>query len=98
MRGRTPTSQVILTDLIERAAIRAATLLQHLITEDSLFQRIENFAGFGVLRFVRESGERLLLQLIDQVIAFELAVFLGVESIAEFRPDSSRNLVEHGPH
>ncbi len=83
-------------NLIEGTAIGTAVLLQHLVAEDALFQMLEDFCGFGLLRLFGIEREGLLLGLIDAAVAFELAVLFSIESIAELVANSVGNFGEHG--
>ena len=51
VRGRTPTSIEIWRISIERAAVGTAALLQHLVAEDALLERVEALGRFGLLLF-----------------------------------------------
>ena len=71
---------VDLADLVERSAVRTASILQHLIAEDALFQAIEQRARFGATLFPAELY-RFVVQFADFVIALELRILLGVHRV-----------------
>jgi hypothetical protein len=49
-----------LANLVEGAAVRTTVILQHLIAEDTLFQRFEGLLGF-VFLLVSQAFHHLLL-------------------------------------
>src|SRR6185437_2105983 len=61
-------------NLIERPAIRAATIFQHLVTEDPLLKIIESFPRFCLVGLFSEQGKSFLLRLIHPAIAIDLTV------------------------
>src|SRR5947208_2121935 len=45
-------------NLVKCAAVGTATILQHLVAEDALFQSIEYLAGFDLVSFIFEQAHR----------------------------------------
>ncbi len=75
-----------IADFVERAAIRTAVRLQHLVAENALLQHVEQLFGFGLL-FLGKRFHRLLLGFVNAMIAFELGIFLGVERVGQLLAD-----------
>ena len=83
------------TNLVKRTVIRANTIVQHLLTEDLLAQKLV------VLRKLLRSswiiGRKLLLQrvldLLDQGVALELRMLLGVERVLQLRANLRQKLI-----
>ena len=83
-------------DLVEGAAIRTAVLLQHLVAEDPLLQRVVDLGGFVPLLF-RQLRRALLLDLGNLGVAFELGIFLGVQSVFQLVADCLCDLCRKFP-
>src|SRR5581483_3681166 len=73
-------------DFVESAAVRTAMPIQHFVAEDPLFQRVEKLTGLFFLLF-RRFLDRAIMERIYARIAFELWIFLRIESIRQFHTD-----------
>src|ERR1700691_2401517 len=69
-------------NLIEGAAIRTAVVLQHLVAEDALFQRLEDLLAFVLLLF-GQAFENRLLQFGYPEVALQLGIFFGVQRVGQ---------------
>src|SRR5258706_14216691 len=74
-----------LPDLIERAAIRTAALVQNVVAEIFLAQPLERAFGQRALLFIlfRNGLDNLFLERIHQVIAFLLGMLLSIYRIVQ---------------
>ena len=83
------------TDLVEGAAIRTAMILDHLVAEDALPERLEALGGFRLLLFGL-GFHHALLQGRHQRVAFGLVVLFGIQGVGQLRADFLRDLVVEG--
>ena len=74
-------------DFIERAGIRAPVAVQDVVAEIIFAQAFKRPHGQRALLFVlfRDRLFNRFLDFVDQVIAFLLRIFLGVQGVVEFR-------------
>ena len=72
-----------LADFVECAAIGTAVVLQHLIAEDALLEGFEALARFVLLLFGQRFDDRFFVQRVTRRVAFELGVFLRIESVGQ---------------
>ena len=77
-------------DLVERAAIGTAALVEHLVAEDLLLEQVEDLARFGALLF-GQRFDRALLDFGDLGVAFELGILLRVERVLQIGFAGSRS-------
>ena len=87
-----------LTNLVEGAAIRSDPILCHLLAEDPLaqFLIIVSQLLFGRWIISGKRGCQLVLDLLDQRLAFQLLVHLGVQRVLETNFDLALQLTEVG--
>ena len=76
-------------DLVEGAAVGTALLVDHLLAEDALAQGLVVSLELLLRVFVvfRNRGLQLLLELLDQGVAFGLGMLLGVERVGQVGAD-----------
>ena len=73
-------------NLVERAAIGTATLLEHLIAEDALLESFKAVGG-GLLGFLGPGFRHAFAQGGGERLAFQLLVLFGVQSVAQLVAD-----------
>jgi len=71
-----------LPDLVERAAVGTAVVLEHFVAEDALLQSVVRLRG-GIVLLLGDSRNHLLLQFCDQRVALDLLVLFGIQRVGK---------------
>ena len=83
-----------LADLVEGAAIGTAAILQHLVAEDPLLQRVVDTSPLRPSALPASASAILLLELAQPGVALELGILLGVHRVGQLGAHLRRDLVE----
>ena len=84
---------VDLADLVELAAIRTAAVLQHLVAEDALLERVEAACLASAFCSSANGSTAFFLHASMRRVAFELLVLLGVQRVLQLGADGVGDLI-----
>ena len=78
---------VDIADFVESAPVGTPAVLEHFVAEDPFLEGFEQLSGHVFVLFASQL-DGLFLQIVNAVVAIELAVLLGIQAVLHIVPES----------